>query len=511
MQSKQCKIVAAVTMQGVMIKREISDELQIPTKAIVSYTKFIGKQTYVTTSELYRYTTVKDRKYCLLARFALDQCLETDRIVYKNFLPSGEPVKAEKYEPGVDLLENQTAVWNHLRSTVYNAETADSGMAGCILVMGTGLGKTYVGGAFMEYVRCKTMIVVPNTTPIKEWRQMIKACFPGLTIGEYHSRCKCDGDVVIMTINSALSKTFRFADSVTGNRTGKINRIGKNKGSEIVSSDEYLRQFGAVIYDEVHDYAAPKRKEIFWRFNPKYCLGLTATPDERADGMDAVTHAHVGPVIRAENIPGFDVEEIQWIGEVRAVLYTGPPEHTRAYKNHKGWTDTQKSCEQFIADPYRNALLIQCISELYAEGKNTFVFSERREYLFALQQYLTMHGIVTEAPQSQTLMGGATDDDKLNAESHARIILITYGYGIQSLSIPKMDAIVFATPRRRKMRQTLGRILRRSGDPSSKRIIVDIVDVATSLKSQFSTRKGIYQEKAFDILKKNVSFQDIKV
>jgi superfamily II DNA or RNA helicase len=492
MQCKPCKISAVMTMNGLLIRRNVSDMLDIPTKAVINHTKFIGKNVYTTTAELYRHVRIQDKQYCLLARFALVSLSDLypdwlPEVTYKNTLLDLRKPKSEVYEPGVDLLENQNIAWKHLKKQVYNPENINRGLAGCILVMDTGLGKTYMGGAFIEYVRCKTLILVPNTTPIKEWRQMLNLCFPKLTVGQYHSKSKCDGDVVIMTINSALGKSFQV-------------------GSEKLSADAYLCQFGAVIYDEVHDYAAPKRKEIFWKFNPLMCLGLTATPDERADGMDAVTYAHVGPVVRADKIPGFNVEEIVWIGEVQVVKYSGPADYTHAYKNSQGWNDTQKMCEQFIADPYRNKLLIQQISKLYEQGKNIFVFSDRREYLHTLQNKLFEHNIVNEAPETQKLMGGATEEDKLNAENRARVILITYGYGIQSLSIPKMDAIVFATPRRRKMRQTLGRILRRSGDPTSKRIIVDIVDEATSMRSQYSTRKQIYKKKGFTIITSEVSY-----
>jgi hypothetical protein len=74
-----------------------------------------------------------------------------------------------------------------------------------------------------------------------------------------------------------------------------------------------------------------------------------------------------------------------------------------------------------------------------------------------------------------------------------------------------MDCILFATPRRNKMRQTLGRILRRSGDPSIERIIIDICDQDTKMKSQLSTRKSVYKEKGFVMNKKLISYKDITI
>ena len=79
------------------------------------------------------------------------------------------------------------------------------------------------------------------------------------------------------------------------------------------------------------------------------------------------------------------------------------------------------------------------------------------------------------------------------------IILTTYKYGSQGISIDKMDAIILCQPRKSDTEQTIGRILRASGNVESERIIIDIIDMCTTLKSQFSFRKKIYQEFNFDL------------
>ena len=64
-----------------------------------------------------------------------------------------------------------------------------------------------------------------------------------------------------------------------------------------------------------------------------------------------------------------------------------------------------------------------------------------------------------------------TDKVLKHAKDNSRIILITYGYGSEALSIPKMDAIILASPRKAKIRQTLGRILRMGGNYESERMV----------------------------------------
>jgi hypothetical protein len=77
-------------------------------------------------------------------------------------------------------------------------------------------------------------------------------------------------------------------------------------------------------------------------------------------------------------------------------------------------------------------------------------------------------------------------------------------------SIPKMDAIILATPRRRKSRQYIGRIFRLGSNYDITRKIVDIVDWATPLKSQWYQRKLYYDEKKFPITEKKIKYTELK-
>jgi superfamily II DNA or RNA helicase len=466
-------------------------------KLTISHVSFIGKDKYVKNLPLYKKITTAQGIFWLVSRFVdLESILlvSSIKITKKNKILAGKDIYPIKFSPCIDLYENQQKAMDFLMRNIYSEKKIKQGSAACIFVLDTGLGKTYIGGALIELSKKKTLIIVPKSSPIKEWTDMLEQNFPELDIGQYHSKApKTDGDIVIMTIDSALNDKFTW-----------ISKQDKKSVKTSLSYNQYFQQFGTVIFDEIHNYTTSKRHEIFWRTNFQYSIGLTATPDERADGMDPVASAHVGKIIRAIEIPGFEVEEIKWKGNVKAIRYNGPPEYTIKYTNKKNWVSTKKMCDQFIADPYRNKLLLEEIKKLYREGKYIFVFSERRDYLLTLQEKLAEQNL--ESGEMQTLMGGATYEEDLQARTNAKIILITYGYGIEGISIPRMDAIVFATPRRRKMRQTIGRILRRSGNPSITRQIIDIIDENTTLKSQFNTRKQVYTEKDFPIQESSVDF-----
>ena len=367
--------------------------------------------------------------------------------------------------------------------------------------MDTGLGKTFLAVGLIEKIKEKTLIIIPNKANLEGWYDPFKFYLTDVKLGEYHSEKKQDGSVVIMTIDSALSDEFIFTQ-------GK----GKNKKIEKYSSYQYFKKFGLVIYDEIHNYPTATQVEIFWRTNFKYGLGLTATPDERADKMDSIYYKHVGSVINAREVPGFlDLaEDLKWKGKVSCIEFYGSPEYTELFKNSLGWTDTTEMQKQFAKDPHRTRMIVNLCLEKVKLGRNVFVFAVHKNFLNGI------HELLIEEDKKQNretsiveFVGGVSLDDKKKAKDEAQIILTTYSFGKEGVSFKKMDTIIFAQPMRNRMRQILGRILRRGGDQEIVRDITDIRDMNTPLENQFSTRKKIYKEKSFPIEVKKISYDDI--
>jgi len=349
-----------------------------------------------------------------------------------------------------------------------------------VLVMNTGLGKTYVAAHKIKKIKRKTLIIVPSKNILEEW---IKAFtyYTNITIGCYYSEKKIDGDVVIMTVQSAMGDVFKFPD-------GDIKYYN------------YFSKFGFSIYDEIHSYTSNKRENIFWRINTKFSLGLTATPCENSMKLDIIFEKHCGDLIYANDIEAFNPESIKWYGEIHPIKYYGLPKNTEKLINSvNGWTSHGLMVKQFIADENRNNVIIDLVERLYKNNRNIFIFFELREYAFTLSEKINERLKIQKEDRDELsiLMGGASKDDIEN--SHAsQIILTTYGWGYQGLSIPKMDTIIFATPRKAKMAQIIGRILRKSGDPTIKRHIYDIIDCNTDLgKNQHNHRKDIFLDKSF--------------
>lgn len=421
-------------------------------------------------------------------------CIVNDKVFYSRFSNLLETLKKMKYKvnfrnliqcpakiahvsTSIEPTDNQQVVKDYLFANIYTEAKRVQGMASCILVMDTGAGKTFTAGTVIASLKVPTLIIVPGKGIINEWVKMLKT-FKGMTVGEYHSKRKRDGDIVIMTAKSAIGKTMTF-----------------NK--KVIKYYEYFAKFGLVVYDEIHNYATQCYQELLWRTHFTYGLGLTATPDERLDHMDPIYIKHVGPIVMAKELPNYNQQAIVWKGKVLAVKYSGSVQYTKELPNTTNdWMSTQKMNKQFAQDPHRNMFILGKIGDMLTRFKNVYIFGEHREYLNTLW---------AEVPDSGIIMGGVSEADYAEAITK-KVIFVTYGYGKEGISIPKMNAIIFVHPRRNKMRQILGRILRSSGDPDIEREIVDIIDVKTKVKSQYTDRKKIYLEKKFEIEEIDVSY-----
>jgi superfamily II DNA or RNA helicase len=477
-------LINLADLQKYFSEKQIST---IEKELTVEFVKVLGTKYFSKTSRLHKTIISGQNQWMSVARFSgVKNILQkhNPNVTYKyvNKITVGSRIEKD-FAPGVDLFDYQQICYDYLMNNIYNAENIVRGSASCIFVMDTGLGKTLYTLAFVEHFALKTLIILPSKAGLLDWIKEISKVFPALTIGQYHSTCKKDGDIVIMIIKSALKDKFTF---------GKATAIDRY---------EYFKTFGLVIFDEIHDLATEGNQEIFWQLNRQITIGITATPDERADEMDIVYYKHLGKVIRARDIPGFKTEHIAWKGHVKIIKYKGPAQYTEKLTNALGWTDTVSMCKQLATDPYRNKLIMEEIYELYRNGYYTFIFAEHCNILRYFEDQLVNSAtpFISEGSDVIKYMGGATAEDKENAETYARIVLTTFQYGKQSVNIKKMTAIVFATPRRNKMRQILGRVLRKGSDESIVRQIIDIVDAETPLKSQLTDRKKIYAEKKFSI------------
>jgi hypothetical protein len=257
-------------------------------------------------------------------------------------------------------------------------------------------------------------------------------------------------------------------------------------------------------------------------------LGLSATPAERPDGLDKFVNLHLGEVIDSNNIPGFDIKNVSFKGEVRAIKYYGNPNFTENITTPSGTISAILTINHLIMDPSRTELIACEVKRLYnlhesidreklglgeLNGKirrhGIFIFAELREMLPILKKAILSKindnvyiPEIDEHPDNQndniSMLRGGVDRKAVVKARTSQIVLTTYGFSRRGISLPDMTALVLTTPRKGSL-QVIGRILRRGSDESIVRQIVDIIDMRTGLKNQFNDRKKKYKLKGYPI------------
>ncbi len=171
-----------------------------------------------------------------------------------------------------------------------------------VVVLPCGAGKTLVGAATMAEVKTNTLILVTNTVSARQWRDelLARTSLNEEDIAEYSGSTKDIGPVTIATYQILTTK-----------RKGEFAHL------ELLNA----RDWGLIIYDEVHLLPAPIFK-MTADLQARRRLGLTATL-VREDGRESDVFSLIGP--KRFDAPWKDIEAQGYIApascyEVRVSL-----------------------------------------------------------------------------------------------------------------------------------------------------------------------------------------------
>ncbi len=171
-----------------------------------------------------------------------------------------------------------------------------------VVVLPCGAGKTLVGAAAMARAGATTLILVTNTVAGRQWRRelLARTSLTDEEIGEYSGERKQVRPVTIATYQVMTRKSG-----------------GVYRNLELFDS----RDWGLVIYDEVHLLPAPVFR-MTADLQSRRRLGLTATL-VREDGREGDVFSLIGP--KRYDAPWKDIEQQGWIApaectEVRVTM-----------------------------------------------------------------------------------------------------------------------------------------------------------------------------------------------
>ncbi|MGH3864834.1 MAG: DNA repair helicase XPB [Pseudonocardiaceae bacterium] len=198
----------------------------------------------------------------------------------------------------IELAENGWTLRDYQRDAVTGFWAGGSG----VVVLPCGAGKTLVGIAAMAQAQATTLILVTNTVAGRQWKREViaRTSLSDGEVGEYSGERKEIRPVTIATYQVMTRKSQ-----------------GEYRHLDLFDS----RDWGLIIYDEVHLLPAPVFR-MTADLQSRRRLGLTATL-VREDGREGDVFSLIGP--KRYDAPWRDIESQGWIApadcvEVRVTL-----------------------------------------------------------------------------------------------------------------------------------------------------------------------------------------------
>ena len=187
---------------------------------------------------------------------------------------TGEPME-------IELVTEDWSLRAYQKQAVDRFKELGSG----VVVLPCGAGKTLVGASAMTEIKTNTLILVTNSVSARQWRQELinRTTLNEDQIAEYSGSSKELAEVTIATYQILTTK-----------------RAGQYRHLELLNA----RDWGLIIYDEVHLLPAPIFK-MTAELQAKRRLGLTATL-VREDGREGDVFSLIGP--KRFDAPWKDIE-----------------------------------------------------------------------------------------------------------------------------------------------------------------------------------------------------------
>ncbi|NIJ10280.1 DNA excision repair protein ERCC-3 [Saccharomonospora amisosensis] len=330
----------------------------------------------------------------------------------------------------ISLAEDGWALRGYQRDATQAFWAGGSG----VVVLPCGAGKTLVGAAAMAQAQATTLILVTNTVAGRQWKRELVAR-TSLTedeIGEYSGEKKEIRPVTIATYQVVTRKTR-----------------GEYRHLELFDS----RDWGLIIYDEVHLLPAPVFR-MTADLQSRRRLGLTATL-VREDGREGDVFSLIGP--KRFDVPWRDIEQQGWIAPAECVEVRV----TLTDSERLGYATAESEERYRLASTARTKVaVIKSIVERHA-GEPTLVIGA---YLDQLEEL----GAELNAPVIQGSTRNAEREKLFDAFRRGELDkLVVSKVANFSIDLPEASVAIQVSGTfgsRQEEAQRLGRLLRPKGD-----------------------------------------------
>jgi superfamily II DNA or RNA helicase len=338
---------------------------------------------------------------------------------------------------------------------------------GGMLCLYPGAGKTTCALYIVSKLRAKTLVVVHKDFLLQQWKDRIKEYLPNATIGIIKGpKVVTRGCDIVLGSLQSLSMRAYPKDTFDG--------------------------FGFVIVDECHHIGAEVFSRALHHMNFRYSLGLSATPT-RKDGLTKVIKWFMGDIVHKgkKRIDAVDVNVCSYTSR--------DPAYSTEHAMFNGKPNISLLITSVSVHAPRVEFLASVVGKLKANepGRNVLILSDRRAHLTAMHAALTNLEGITKVGY---YVGGMKEPALRNTEETCDILLATYSMAAEGMDIPKLDTLVFATPKS-DVEQAIGRIQRkRPEDRQFHPLVIDVVDSHSVFCRQAEKRKKFYTKMGYTIL-----------
>lgn len=427
-------------------------------KAVLSGYLYLPKRSIPGVDRLRASLCVRSRynpEYCVYAyddrQTAIGIPINYDQSIWGRIMQLHD-LRSEGSDIAIGL---QTKLYDYQQSALDEiTHKLDQGSTNFVFQGRTGWGKTVLGSAVINHVHKTTLIVVPVTTLIYQWKEELMK----------HTDLKDD------EIGIASEAKVDWIDKkvVIGLvHTLVLDRWGPN----------FRKNFGLVLFDEVDRSAPPETfAPICTMFPAKIRMAMSATL-QRKDGLDKVFHWHFGGTY----IDGNKYKNIK-VKRAKALSILYPKKQLPAYvEKIRGKIQRRGATISALSkDENRNKALCQYIKKFYNTKRPTMILSDRIEQLIDLASIMEskykiparemgffIRSMPTNCMYRKTPQGQLKDK---------MLIFGTYKMLDIGFDMKPLSGLVLATPRS-SIEQTVGRI-ERFLEGKQQPVVVDFVDVA---------------------------------
>jgi DNA excision repair protein ERCC-3 len=346
------------------------------------------------------------------------------------------------YTAGADLaLRLRDITRSGLPFTVrdYQRDAADIFYAGGdvrggsgVIVLPCGAGKTIVGIVAMALMQKSTLVLTTSITAVKQWHREIleRSSLGEDQVAEYTGETK---DIAPVTL-----ATYQIV-------THRPNKQGEFPHFKLFDQ----RDWGLVVYDEVHLLPAPVFR-VTAQIQARRRLGLTATL-VREDGREADVFSLIGP--KKYDVPWRELESRGWIAEAACTeVRVALPEPLRMEYAVAEWRNKYRIASE---NPAKDEIVARLLDHF--GGKRVLIIGQYLKQLRHLRKRFEIPLITGQTPSSER------EDlyDKFRRGELRKLILSKVGNF--ALDLPDANVLIQVSGTfgsRQEEAQRLGRILR---------------------------------------------------